>query len=442
MRTTSGQARRDGWRLIALVLAICCHVDEVWAQQQKQVLVLYATRRDAQIAVVGDRDLPRTLEEGVEGGVDFYSEYLDRGRFSQTVYQQAFRDFLTVKYGGLQLDLVIAMGEIPLTFVAANRDALFRDTPLVFFSDRQVARPAHATGIIAELNLSGTLALATQLQPETRNVFVIIGANNDAYAKAAQAQFRAFEPRLTINYLTGLALDALEARLASLPDHSIVYYLVVDADAAGAKFLPLEYVDRVTAVANAPVYSWVDSLMGRGIVGGSLKDQAAQMRAIADLAVRVLRGEPPDSIPPSAADLNVPQVDWRQLRRWGINEARVPAETMIKFRQPSAWETYAAYIIAAVLVFLAQSGLIAGLLIQGARRRQAEAQLRRNQDELRQSYDRIRDLGSRLLSAQETERSRIARELHDDISQQMAILQTGSRSAGPHRPGRVASVDP
>ena len=43
--------------------------------------------------------------------------------------------------------------------------------------------------------------------------------------------------------------------------------------------------------------------------------------------------------------------------------------------------------------------------------------------ELRNSYERIRDLGARLLNAQESERARIARELHDDISQQMALLQ-------------------
>ena len=42
---------------------------------------------------------------------------------------------------------------------------------------------------------------------------------------------------------------------------------------------------------------------------------------------------------------------------------------------------------------------------------------------LRKSYERVRDLGSRLLNAQESERSRIARELHDDISQQLAVLK-------------------
>ena len=50
------------------------------ADRQKQVLVLYSTRRDAQIAVVGDRELPRILEKGLPQGLDYYSEYIDRTR--------------------------------------------------------------------------------------------------------------------------------------------------------------------------------------------------------------------------------------------------------------------------------------------------------------------------------------------------------------------------
>ncbi|MBH0183274.1 MAG: sensor histidine kinase [Nitrospira sp.] len=45
-----------------------------------------------------------------------------------------------------------------------------------------------------------------------------------------------------------------------------------------------------------------------------------------------------------------------------------------------------------------------------------------NQKELRQYRVQLQDLASALLSAQEHERQRIARELHDDISQRLAAL--------------------
>jgi signal transduction histidine kinase len=79
-------------------------------------------------------------------------------------------------------------------------------------------------------------------------------------------------------------------------------------------------------------------------------------------------------------------------------------------------------IISVAAVLAAQTALIAGLVVQMRRRRQAEVQLRGSRAELSTSYERIRDLGARLLNAQETERARIARDLHDDISQQLVLL--------------------
>ena len=162
--------------------------------------------------------------------------------------------------------------------------------------------------------------------------------------------------------------------------------------------------------------------MDRGIVGGGLKDQTVQLEALGRLALRVLNGESAESIPVSSPNLTVRRLDWRQLRRWGIDESRVPQGTELLFKQPSAWDRYSHYILAAAALVLAQALLIAGLLFQRRQRRHAEAQVRGSQDALRRSFDRIRDLGSRLLQAQDTERSRIARELHDDISQQIALL--------------------
>jgi signal transduction histidine kinase len=394
--------------------------------RQKQVLVLYSTRRDAQIAVLGERDLPPLLDAAVPEGVDYYSEYLDQVRFTQPDYQAAFRDFLKRKYRPQRFDLVVAMGDLPLEFVEKNRDVVFDGSPVVFYSNGPVRRGLkNATGIVVRLNFAGTLSLATRAQPEVRQVFVVTGAadGDRAYEDTARAQFRGFEPRLSFTYLSGWPTRDLEKRLGSLPQHSIVYYLVVNRDGAGENFHPLEYAERVSAAANAPTYSWIDSTINRGVVGGNLKDLQRQTHAVGELAARVLRGERADSIPISAPDLNEDEVDWRQLRRWGIDERRLPKGTIVRFREPSTWDRYKFYIVGAITVVLAQSVLIAGLLVQRARRRQAEAQVRGGQAELQKSYERIHDLGARLLNAQEGERARIARDLHDDVSQQMALLE-------------------
>ena len=317
------------------------------------------------------------------------------------------------------------MDDSATDFLRQVRGDLFAATPVVFFSARRLPpRLPNSTGVSAELKLAGTLALATELQPDVRQVFVVsdVDGANSMYANTAREQFREFETRLDITYLLGLPTAELEARLAALPEHSIVYYLVVYRDGAGENFQPLVYLGRLAAIANAPIYCWVDSAINNGAIGGSLRSQAAQVAAVAAVALRVLRGEPADSIPIGQADLNVAQVDWRQLRRWNISEARVPAGTAVLFRDSSVWDRYRSYIIGVVALLLAQTALIGGLLVQRSRRQRAEERLVASQAKLRASYDRISDLGGRLLQAQEDERARVARELHDDLGQQIALV--------------------
>jgi signal transduction histidine kinase len=52
----------------------------------------------------------------------------------------------------------------------------------------------------------------------------------------------------------------------------------------------------------------------------------------------------------------------------------------------------------------------------------------------READARLRDLSGRLVAAQEAERTRIARELHDDLAQRVALLATKLGAAGQRRP--------
>jgi signal transduction histidine kinase len=412
--------------VVALVLGALAPVLPASAEQHKQGIVLYATRRDSQIAIIADRYLPRLLHQGLGDDVDFDSEYLDLARSSDPAYQKVFAAFLRSKYRDVRFDIVVTMHDVAYEFAVANRGHLFADAPIVFVAASPTTRRVrNSTGLSLPYEFTGSLTLALTLQPSTRHVMVVSGADNRdrEFERMARTQFQPFEQELDFIYLAGLKTSDLEARVANPPENSIIYYLVVNRDGSGDTYHPLEYLDNLSTVARAPVYSWVDSALGHGIVGGSLKDQQAQTDAVGRLALRVLRGEPADDIPVFTPNIQVNQVDWRQLQRWKIDESRVPADTRIRFKDPSPWERYRPYVVLATLLVMAQTALIAGLLIQGTRRKRAEEQLRNNQAELRRSYERTRDLGARLLHAQDMERARIARELHDDISQQLALLE-------------------
>src|SRR5262249_28652872 len=57
--------------------------------------------------------------------------------------------------------------------------------------------------------------------------------------------------------------------------------------------------------------------------------------------------------------------------------------------------------------------------------RLAEEALQKREDELRRSNAHIRELAGRIMTAQEEERRRISRELHDDLNQKVAALSIG-----------------
>jgi len=79
-------------------------------------------------------------------------------------------------------------------------------------------------------------------------------------------------------------------------------------------------------------------------------------------------------------------------------------------------------IVGAVSLVGLESLLVGALLAQRARRCRAERIVATNEAALRNSNARISDLAGRLISAQELERTRIARDLHDDACQEVAAI--------------------
>jgi signal transduction histidine kinase len=388
----------------------------------RHVLVLYPTGEGQPGSILFDRSLRSTFKAASAERVEIYNEYLDSARFPDEEHQKQLARYLQQKYAGRKIDVLIAALAPSLDFMLAYREEVFPGVPVVFAAiDQREAQARRSrprvVGTPMTMDLVPTLELALRLHPKTRRVVIIAGAaKTDAFWEAeARRSFRAYEGKLELVYLTGLPMDDLLKAIATLPEGSIVYYLHVMRDGTGNTFTPAEVAERIAAAANAPVYGHIDTYLGRGIVGGSLLSFEAEGKNAALLASRILAGEKPEDIAVSGASENAYQFDWRQIQRWGVREADLPPGSVVRFREPTFWDLYRWQIIGVLSLCALQALVLCALLLQRAHRWRAE-------EGLRESQRTLRALAGRLLVAQEAECRRIARELHDDLNQALALL--------------------
>ena len=87
-------------------------------------------------------------------------------------------------------------------------------------------------------------------------------------------------------------------RVAKLPPDSYIFFFMLLRDAGGVTVKSDEALQRLHQVANAPINAIFVHQLGMGIVGGRLLDGELLGKKAADVAIRILRGEPASSIPP------------------------------------------------------------------------------------------------------------------------------------------------
>lgn len=413
--TTGGLSttRWRGVRLVALLLTLA--MSGASAAIPKRILILDSFNRDVAPFKAGVSVFRTTLAREFGEPMDIHEMPLDAARFAVPEREGALVAFLKSSFEGYPLDLVVPVGAPAAKFAAQYRERLFPDSPILFMGvDPRLLAPealrTNATLVTQKVNLPGMIEDILRLQPDTTHIVVVLGASplEQFWAGETRREFQAFAQRVDFTWLNDGSLDQIREQVGALPPHSFILFGMFIMDAAGVPYDHDTALKALHAVANAPLFGYFASQFGSGAIGGRLYQDAEVGARSARTAIRLLRGERPESIPPQILEAVVPVYDWRELQRWGIPETRLPAGSIIQFRQPTFWEVYWWRIVAVLLFCLLQTALIIGLLVSRVRQRRAEAA--------------AHDLSQRLIHAHEEARARLARELHDDVTQRLASL--------------------
>ena len=413
-------------RLVALApIALVSMAPAVSAQAEPVpiVLTIHWGSADYPANMMIDASIRQTFIRS-DKPIEYFAEYLESNAVVSVDASLALREYIRRKYKGRRIDLVIATASPALRFVLDYRGELFPDAPIVFSAltiPDAVRRAGNITGVVYGIPHAETLKLALVLHPSTQRVFVVARSKDKAGKNAVRTALSEHSGGIQLTYIDESTVSGLLAAVKALPPRSVLLYIWHWQSDPGSIVYEDEIARLVSEASPVPVYGTSDFYVGSGIVGGVLRSTRDTGRRLAEMALRILNGMRAEDIPIESARL-VPTVDWRQLRRWGIDPGRLPAGSDVRFRIPTAWESYRSYVLATIAVVAAQLLLITGLLTQRTKRRRAERTLRTREARLRTSYERIRQLTGRLLKAQETAQAAIARELHDDLCQQLVVV--------------------
>ena len=367
---------------------VCFACQAVFAAEPKRVLIIDSFGRDFapwnEYAKRFRADLDRQWSEPT----DLYETSLAIPRSSDESKENEFKesqfiDYLNSLFVDRRLDLIVTIGAPAAQFAQRNRQRLFPATPLLFgiLEQRRISPAsltANDTVLAASVDQTAVVENILQVQPKTSHVAVVIGnsPNEKYWLGQLQDNFQSFRDRVSFTWFNELSFADMMKRVEVLPPRSAVYFFLLAIDAAGVPHEEQKALIRLHAVSNSPIFSFSESFFGHGIVGGPLISVEDYSQQMANIAVRLLRGEAPSDIRMPPVGLSTPKFDWREMQRWGIPESRLPAGSEIYFRDPTVWEQYRLQIVAICAALLAQAALAGWLFYEIGRRQRAEIQSR------------------------------------------------------------------
>ena len=134
-----------------------------------------------------------------------------------------------------------------------------------------------------------------------RVVFVNgIGEGEKRLEREAKSIFVKWPDKLEFEYTSDLSLEEMLHRIANLSPQSIVIYSNVFTDVDRPTFVAKDVAEMVAKAANAPVFGMYNTILGSGIIGGSVLSFEAEGSRAATVARhlerKILLGDPVDAL--------------------------------------------------------------------------------------------------------------------------------------------------
>ena len=315
--------------------------------------------------------------------VDLYVEYMDTKKYFDPQYIESLTGIYKQKYKDIKFDVIISSDDNALNFLKDHTKELFQNTPVVFCGANNITKETiknfpNFTGVNESTNLKKNFDLILKLHPNVENIYIITDTTTTGklIKKELDAHTKKYNyENINFHIIDNLTLKKLVQKVHNLPNNSVALFTVYFRTQDNQFLSYYKAIEQIERKSNTPIYGLWDFTLSHGIIGGYLTSGYFQGQTAAQMARDILKGVSVKNIPVMLQSPNKYMFDYNQVKKYNIDENKIPYGTIFINKKDSLIEVYFKEIIAIIILFIIMIIFIIILLINIKKRKNAEKKI-------------------------------------------------------------------
>ena len=418
-------------KLLFLLLLVFPESVQPQKDEPKNILFIFSWNQGLVAYQILLENFKNILGEEYSEPYKLYVEYLNIGDFPDTTYQKYVFDRINEKYKGIPIDLLVLEGPnvVPLieTYAAdyiKNLPTISNDIYNPFDPNFKYSLNNNTVEILEYVDIKKNFELAFSLFPKCSTVYIISGTSqaDQFFYKLTMIAAQKYEKQKKIVSLVNLSMEEVLRGVKSIPKECVILIPTFLADINNVNYYTPEAIRLIRKNTSAPIFVLFDTVFEDGAFGGYVSSQAAVGIECGRVAVKILNGQNPNTIQVNPEDLRRYMFDYRELKRWGLEDSEfIPANSIILHKERSFFEDHKWFLVGILLFITLQTLLIVNLVTLNRKQRLTAVKLRETESHFRElsREDRILRMGELTAS--------LSHELNQPLTAIRSSAQAGLR---------------
>ena len=270
--------------------------------------------------------------------INIYAESIDYQRLKTQMQNEDWENYFKQKYKDFKFDGIIIENEITSKILNSFSKKLYADIPKIYISDFNIEQQndtLQINGTKKEL-IKNSIKLAKQNNENLKNIYIIKSYNEIGIAMENLLLEELEKEKFNTVIVKDLLVEQIKEFLSKVHKDSAIFYTLNFEDYLGKNYIPKDFLKIIATNSNAPIYSFWNTFIGTGTLGGYQKSaHEISFKSLESIVNKIEKGNFIYDLPCAKLYL-----DYEVLQKFGIDESKCPSDAIIINKPIPIWKTY------------------------------------------------------------------------------------------------------